>query len=70
MLVQVARDQRAARRVFLRRDSAKDAVLNLADRRGTPRMRLVVDSLGAARIEFVGTDGRIVRSIGPDSRVP
>lgn len=70
MLAQVPPDQRAARRVFLGRDSAKEAVLNLADRSGTPRMRLVVDSLGAARIEFLDIDGQVVRRIGPDSRVP
>lgn len=70
MLAQVPPDQRAARRVFLGRDSAKEAVLNLADRRGIPRMRLVVDSLGSARIEFLGADGQLVRSIRPDARVP
>jgi hypothetical protein len=37
-----------AQRAFVGRDVAKNAVVNLADRRGKTRLRLVVDSLGAA----------------------
>jgi hypothetical protein len=54
-----------ARRVFVGRDQAKAAVLNLNAPDGKPRLRLVVDSLGAARIDFMDADGRVTRSI-PD----
>lgn len=54
-----------ARRVFVGRDQAKAAVLNLSAPDGKPRLRLIVDSLGAARIDFMDADGRVTRSI-PD----
>jgi len=54
-----------ARRVFVGRDQAKAAVLNLNAPDGKPRLRLIVDSLGAARIDFMDADGRVTRSI-PD----
>lgn len=56
-------NQRAARRVFVGRDTAKAAVLNLSDRSGTPRLQLKVDSLGRASISFLDAGGRIVRTI-------
>src|SRR5437867_2594139 len=48
-----------ARRVFVGRDQSKSAVVNLSAPDGKPRLRLVVDSLGAARIEFLDSEGRI-----------
>lgn len=53
----------AARRVFVGRDQAKSAIVNLADRDGKPRLRLLVDSAGAARIEFLDPAGRVTYSL-------
>ena len=55
-----------AQRVFLGRDPAKSAVVNLSDPQGKPRLRLVVDSTGRARVEFLDADGRVTYSL-PDS---
>ena len=55
----------SARRVFVGRDTAKAAVLNLSDRTGAPRLRLTVDSLGDASIAFLDAGGRVVRTISP-----
>jgi hypothetical protein len=54
----------AAQRLFVGRDPSKSAVLNLSDRDGKPRLRLVVDSLGAARIEFLDAAGKITNTVG------
>jgi hypothetical protein len=43
--------------------TAKRAVLDMRDKLGRTRLRLVVDSLGAGRIDFVDADGRVTRSI-------
>jgi hypothetical protein len=48
-----------APRVFLGRDVTKGASLILSDRFGKPRMRLRVDSLGTASLEFVDENGRV-----------
>ncbi len=59
-----------APRVFVGRDPARSAVLRLSDPFGRARLRLVVDSLGAARIEFLDGRGRVVQQIPaatPDS---
>lgn len=53
----------SARRVFLGRDPARNAVMTLSDPQGKPRLRLVVDSLGSARIEFLEADGRVARRL-------
>jgi hypothetical protein len=55
-----------AQRAFFGRDPAKNAVLNLGDRAGKTRLRLVVDSVGVARIEFLDENGRVTHSL-PDS---
>ncbi len=57
--------QAPARRLFIGRDTSKAAVLNLSDRRGVPRLRLAVDSLGHAAISFMDTTGKVVRTITP-----
>jgi hypothetical protein len=49
----------SAPRVFIGRDVTKGAALILSDRLGKPRMRLRVDSLGAASLEFVDENGRV-----------
>jgi hypothetical protein len=53
----------AAQRLFVGRDAAQSAIVNLADRAGRPRLRLVVDSAGAARIEFLDPSGRVTYSL-------
>jgi hypothetical protein len=46
-----------ATRVYLGRDRNKAAVLNLSDPNGKPRLRLRVDSLGKASLEFLDEKG-------------
>jgi len=50
----------SASRVFLGSQN-RNATLVLRDTRGRPRLRLVVDSLDAARIEFVDSAGAVTR---------
>ena len=52
-----------AQRMFIGKDPAKAAVLNLSDPNGKVRLRLVVDSLGAARIEFLDTAGKVTNTL-------
>jgi hypothetical protein len=59
-----------AQRAFVGRDVAKNAVVNLADRNGKTRLRLAVDSLGMARIEFLDESGRVTYSLPDSARVP
>lgn len=49
----------AATRVYLGRDRSKAAVLNLFDPNGKPRLRLRVDSLGGASLEFLDEQGAV-----------
>lgn len=63
LLAKVPPDQMPARRVFVGRDVNKSAIVDLSDRRGVPRLRLAVDSAGAAKIIFLDSDGRVVRTI-------
>jgi hypothetical protein len=56
-------EQIAARRVFIGRDVNKAAIIDLSDRKGTPRLRLIVDSLGDAKIHFLDTNGYVVYTI-------
>ena len=41
----------------------KSAVIELADTLQRPRLRMVVDSLGSPRLEFLGDSGQVLRSI-------
>jgi hypothetical protein len=54
-----------AQRVFVGRRDNGNAALVLMDGKGRPRLRLVVDSLGSARIEFLNDSNRVVRSFTP-----
>src|SRR5687768_8234528 len=54
----------AAQRVYLGRDRSKAATLVLSDKMGKPRLRLAVDSLGAARIEFLDASGNVTNTVG------
>jgi hypothetical protein len=53
----------AAQRVYIGRDRAKSALLTLADPLGKVRVRLAVDSLGAARMEFLDADGKVTHTL-------
>ena len=56
-------DPRFAERVYVGRDTTKRAVVNLSDKFGHPRLRLIVDSLGSPRIEFLDEKGQITHRI-------
>ncbi len=49
----------AAERVYVGRNTNKAAVINLSDRAGKVRLRLMVDSLGAPSLEFLDEQGRV-----------
>ena len=57
----------AATRVFLGRDRSKAAILNLYDPNGKPRLRLKVDSLGGASLEFLDEQGTVTARM-PEKR--
>jgi len=60
-----------APRLFVGRDERKAATLDLKDQYGRSRLRLAVDSLGEARIEFLDDSGRVRHRIPEvDSRFP
>jgi hypothetical protein len=52
-----------AQRVFLGRNRSKAATLELSDPDGKPRIRIAVDSAGAASISFLDASGRVVSRI-------
>lgn len=52
-----------AQRVYIGRDRAKNAVINLSDPNGKPRMRMIVDSLGAASLQFLDATGKVTSSL-------
>lgn len=49
----------AAPRVYVGRDVNKAALVTLSDRTGKPRIRMAVDSLGSASLEFLDEAGRV-----------
>ncbi|MFL5615172.1 MAG: hypothetical protein ACJ796_16010 [Gemmatimonadaceae bacterium] len=64
-----ARGAIPAQRLFAGKQQDKSSVVMLSDRKGHPRLRLVVDSLGSAKIEFLDDTGHVTRSVtGTDSR--
>jgi hypothetical protein len=48
-----------AQRVYVGRDPSRTALVALSDPSGHARLRLLVDSLGSARIELLGEDGAV-----------
>ena len=54
----------AAQRLFFGRDPSKSALVLLSDKMGHPRLRLAVDSLGKASLDFLDVSGKVTRSIG------
>ena len=49
-----------AQRIYVGRDVSKNAVINLSDPSGRPRMRMMVDSAGAASLQFLDEKGGVV----------
>lgn len=49
-----------AQRVYVGRDLERAAVVNLSDPQGRTRIRMMVDSLGTASLEFLDEDGEVV----------
>jgi len=67
-----ADDPRVAERLYVGRDTLKSAIVKLSDRQGRTRLRMLVDSLGVPRLEFLDADGRVTYRV-PDAvggRVP
>jgi len=56
----------AATRLYAGRDANRNAVVNLFDPQGRLRLRLRVDSLGRAGLDFLDDSGRVTFSV-PDS---
>ena len=57
-----------AQRVFVGKQSDRTATVVLADAQSHPRLRLVVDSAGAARIEFLDGAGTVVHTLSASDR--
>jgi len=51
------------RRVFVGKNADRSAVVSLADANGRPRLTLRVDAEGAASIDFLDADGRVVERL-------
>ena len=65
----LARGAVPATRFFAGKRPDRSAIVVLSDPKGHPRLRLVVDSLGSPRIDFLDDSGRVMRSLtGSDSR--
>jgi hypothetical protein len=58
-----------AQRLYVGRDQSKAAVVNLSDRQGKIRLRMVVDSLGNPRLDFLDAEGKVTYSL-PNSAHP
>ena len=56
-----------AERLFIGRNPSKSAIVNLSDPNGRPRLRMLVDSLGAPRIEFLDPTGHVTYTIAEPS---
>jgi hypothetical protein len=52
-----------AERVRVARTKDQSAAVELSDVQGKPRLRLVVDAAGAARLEFLDAAGQVTRSL-------
>jgi hypothetical protein len=50
----------APRRVFVGKNADRAAVVSLADAAGRPRLNLIVEAAGEARIEFLDEGGKVV----------
>ena len=59
-------EPRVAERLYVGRDTLKNAIVKLSDRLGRPRLRMLVDSLGMPRLEFLDANGRVTYRV-PDA---
>lgn len=57
-----------AQRVFVGKQSDRTATVVLADAQSRPRLRMVVESSGAARIEFLDEAGKVLRTLTASDR--
>lgn len=63
-LMEPAPGQKAfAQRVFIGKNDSKTAMVTLADRMGKPRLQLLVDSAGTAKLNFLDEEGNITYSL-------
>jgi hypothetical protein len=56
-----------AQRLFIGRNRSKAALLEMADPMGRPRLRIMVDSLGAPALEFLDDSGKVTARL-PERR--
>jgi len=56
-----------AQRVFVGKNREKAALLSLSDPQGHPRVQLIVDAQGDARLEFLDEKGAVVQSLPASS---
>ncbi|HEY7289569.1 MAG TPA: hypothetical protein VH583_07000 [Vicinamibacterales bacterium] len=54
------------RRVFVGKDTDRSAAIALADAAGNPRLKLIVEGDGQARIEFLDGHGKVTRRVLPE----
>ena len=55
-----------AQRLFVGKNKNKAVVVNLSDNKGNTRLRMLVDSLGTPRLDFLNEKGQVTYSL-PDS---
>jgi hypothetical protein len=58
-----ARGAMPADRLYVGKQPDKSSTVTLSDPKGRPRLRLTVDSLGAARIQFLDDGGHVTRTL-------
>ena len=63
LLEPVNGDPAFAHRIFIGKDAAKSALINLADKKGKTRIQLIVDSIGEAKINFLDSTGKVIYSL-------
>ncbi|HEY7545159.1 MAG TPA: hypothetical protein VID27_09765, partial [Blastocatellia bacterium] len=61
------RGEFGATRVFVGKNRDRSAAIVLSDTRGKPRIRMMVDAVGAARLEFLDESGKVIHSL-PESK--
>jgi hypothetical protein len=63
-------EPRVAERLYVGRDTLKNAIVKLSDQLGRTRLRMFVDSLGMPRLEFLDANGRVTYHVADTSEVP
>ena len=63
MLEPIPGQKAFAQRVFVGKDESKTAMVSLSDRMGKPRLQLLVDSNGVAKLNFLDQQGHVTRSL-------